>query len=380
MQPKTLLSLCILFLLSFAGFTQGQNPFKSIGKKGNVLTLSNGKYDESFEKDSLERIGTAIINRYTRKIEKFSEENSLSKSGSQSNKESRFLSVDPLTKKFAELTPYQYASNSPISGTDLDGEEYKFHALDWKDKAHTKLKVGKLVRTEDDITLKLVFRVGSIDGGNLIEIPVTVARGPVGLSGNYVNYNGKSVEVPDNLTNNLPAQNNDIWNTFKTEDENDENFLGAVNQIVSTVQNLAALKGIIGSGEFVNFLKKGGLSEKIRELKSLRKQAVSNAWKQERALVEETGRGSVEWTKKEISELKKTGKVKGYVGHHINSVNGAPELAGEANNIEFVKGQKANLERHGGNFQNPTQGELIDRQKMLEEHRQQQSGGSGGNN
>ena len=33
----------------------------------------------------------------------------------------RFLSVDPLTKKYVMLTPYQFASNTPISATDLDG-------------------------------------------------------------------------------------------------------------------------------------------------------------------------------------------------------------------------------------------------------------------
>lgn len=36
----------------------------------------------------------------------------------------RFLSVDPLTKEYPELTPYQFASNRPIDGTDLDGLEY----------------------------------------------------------------------------------------------------------------------------------------------------------------------------------------------------------------------------------------------------------------
>ena len=36
----------------------------------------------------------------------------------------RFDSVDPLTQKYPELTPYQFASNSPISGIDLDGLEY----------------------------------------------------------------------------------------------------------------------------------------------------------------------------------------------------------------------------------------------------------------
>ncbi len=35
----------------------------------------------------------------------------------------RFLSVDPLTKQYPELTPYQFASNSPIENIDLDGLE-----------------------------------------------------------------------------------------------------------------------------------------------------------------------------------------------------------------------------------------------------------------
>jgi RHS repeat-associated protein len=35
----------------------------------------------------------------------------------------RFLSVDPLTKDYPELTPYQFASNSPLAAIDLDGLE-----------------------------------------------------------------------------------------------------------------------------------------------------------------------------------------------------------------------------------------------------------------
>jgi len=35
----------------------------------------------------------------------------------------RFLSVDPLFKSYPELTPYQFASNSPIEAIDLDGLE-----------------------------------------------------------------------------------------------------------------------------------------------------------------------------------------------------------------------------------------------------------------
>lgn len=37
----------------------------------------------------------------------------------------RFLSVDPITDEYPELTPYQFASNTPIMGVDLDGLELK---------------------------------------------------------------------------------------------------------------------------------------------------------------------------------------------------------------------------------------------------------------
>jgi RHS repeat-associated protein len=60
----------------------------------------------------------------------------------------RFLSVDPLTKKYPELTPYQFASNRPIVAIDLDGleaidtktgatknEPYNQESLEAQDKA-----------------------------------------------------------------------------------------------------------------------------------------------------------------------------------------------------------------------------------------------------
>jgi RHS repeat-associated protein len=35
----------------------------------------------------------------------------------------KFLSVDPITKNYPELTPYQYASNTPVAAVDVDGLE-----------------------------------------------------------------------------------------------------------------------------------------------------------------------------------------------------------------------------------------------------------------
>ncbi|PSL45299.1 RHS repeat-associated protein, partial [Chitinophaga niastensis] len=43
----------------------------------------------------------------------------------------RFLSVDPLMKSYPMLTPYQFASNSPIAGIDRDGLEFEWFQKTW---------------------------------------------------------------------------------------------------------------------------------------------------------------------------------------------------------------------------------------------------------
>jgi len=52
----------------------------------------------------------------------------------------RFLSVDPITRQYPELTPYQFASNTPIQAIDLDGlEEYHYTLTLVKEKPVLKL-------------------------------------------------------------------------------------------------------------------------------------------------------------------------------------------------------------------------------------------------
>ncbi|MES2285442.1 MAG: RHS repeat-associated core domain-containing protein, partial [Bacteroidota bacterium] len=60
----------------------------------------------------------------------------------------RFLSVDPLTKKYPELTPYQFASNTPIWAIDLDGLEARIYT-ETQGSGHTFISVGK----DDDIVV-----------------------------------------------------------------------------------------------------------------------------------------------------------------------------------------------------------------------------------
>jgi len=115
-----------------------------------------------------------------------------------------------------------------------------------------------------------------------------------------------------------------------------------------------------------------GLSESkpvsTRSLNSLRQKAVRDAWKQESELVKATGRGTREWKPHEIRSLLKDQKVKGYEGHHIRSVNShSPKWAADPRNIEFVT-RNEHLQRHGGDFHNPTTGKLIDREKLAKQY------------
>jgi hypothetical protein len=42
--------------------------------------------------------------------------------------------VDPLTKEYPMLTPYQFASNSPIANVDLDGTEAVWYFMNMAGK------------------------------------------------------------------------------------------------------------------------------------------------------------------------------------------------------------------------------------------------------
>ena len=118
---KKLLSLFLIFFPILRGVT-AQNIYESIGKKADILTLSEGKYQEIFTNDTLVRIGSVLFNRVTNEVVEFvtkKDSNSLA----EADVASRFLSVDPIGREYPELTPYQFASNTPIVAVDLDGLE-----------------------------------------------------------------------------------------------------------------------------------------------------------------------------------------------------------------------------------------------------------------
>ena len=120
-KPIFTILFCLLAVLMLPA--QDKNPFQSIGKKGKIITLTNGKYEELFDQDSIQQIGTALVNIRQMKVVKLLEDKEAQKLLDNSAS-SRFLSVDPIMKEYPELTPYQFASNRPIDGIDQDGLEF----------------------------------------------------------------------------------------------------------------------------------------------------------------------------------------------------------------------------------------------------------------
>ena len=102
--------------------------------------------------------------------------------------------------------------------------------------------------------MTVVFKITGANGTNIVNIPITLDRSLVGLSGDFVNYNGSAVRLPDDIDrNNLPAQTDPIWETFQTAEEIDKNFVGATRQIVESVQNVAGFQGLVTRGKLPDY-------------------------------------------------------------------------------------------------------------------------------
>ena len=86
----------------------------------------------------------------------------------QDTRVGRFFSIDPLTKKYPELSPYQFASNRPIQGIDLDGLEFLENLKTQQARAlqQFKQRVGKpLMLFEVPNSAKIERQVGHIEDG-----------------------------------------------------------------------------------------------------------------------------------------------------------------------------------------------------------------------
>uniref|UniRef100_A0A665VYX7 Teneurin transmembrane protein 3 n=1 Tax=Echeneis naucrates TaxID=173247 RepID=A0A665VYX7_ECHNA len=77
--------------------------------------------------------------------------------------------------------------------------------------------------------------------------------------------------------------------------------------------------------------------EKTRILEHARQRALSSAWAREQQHVRDGEEGVRLWTEGEKRQLLSSGKVLGYDGYYVLSIEQYPELADSANNIQFLR-------------------------------------------
>ena len=104
--------------------------------------------------------------------------------------------------------------------------------------------------------------------------------------------------------------------------------------------------------------------------KSDRDAGVRDAWKAEQRLVLDTGRGTRNWTPRELHEIRTTGRAEGYVGHHVNSVHVRPDLARVPANVRFVPERVH--QRFHSRFGHNNTGMLVNRDAMRADYQGQQ--------
>lgn len=103
-------------------------PYEELGIKVKVLTLSNGKFQESFPNDTLQRIGSVIFNRVTGEVVSVVERDTIyGEYDLRPEVASRWISPDPMAAKYTAWSPYNYVLNNPLMNIDPRGDTVKVY-------------------------------------------------------------------------------------------------------------------------------------------------------------------------------------------------------------------------------------------------------------
>jgi len=120
-MKRLFLVFTILFCITLAN---AQNPFEAYGYTPKIATLSNGKYNEFHDLDTVVQIGTVLFNTQTKQIVAFLQIDTLySEATLQPDIVSMWLSPDPLSDEYPSWSPYAYCANNPIFFIDPDGRD-----------------------------------------------------------------------------------------------------------------------------------------------------------------------------------------------------------------------------------------------------------------
>ncbi|MCW5922895.1 MAG: hypothetical protein KIS77_11160 [Saprospiraceae bacterium] len=127
MQKLLTSAFALLFTASLFAQHEPIQPFEELGIKVKVLTLSNGKYQESFPNDTTFRFGSVMFNRVTGEVVTVIEDDTLyGEYNLKAEVVSRWLSPDPLAAKYPNWSPYNFVADNPLIFIDPDGMDLIF--------------------------------------------------------------------------------------------------------------------------------------------------------------------------------------------------------------------------------------------------------------
>src|SRR6185437_10796461 len=126
-----------------------------------------GKYVETFDFDSVQRIGSVLINIRTRKIVRLLKSQATFDKFSDNSSASKWWSPDPLANKYPQWSPYVFAADNPIRFNDPDGREF----IDQKGK-HVSVTFNK------DGTLKFSKNANA----DLVKLANGMAKTEIGMT------------------------------------------------------------------------------------------------------------------------------------------------------------------------------------------------------
>lgn len=143
-----------LFVIAFTT-VHAQNPFATIGRSAEIVTLGQGRYQEVFENDTMRKIGAFVYNMVTGEAYRFAfqgQEKDDEKHGTAGTsyafeysmhdpRVGRFLSIDPLAAKYAWNSPYAFSENRVIDGKDLEGREWENFMTNFSDPGELKIQL-----------------------------------------------------------------------------------------------------------------------------------------------------------------------------------------------------------------------------------------------
>ena len=163
---KTLRIVLLIVCFVAPQILKAQNPiFKKNGIK--VVTLSNGKYNEFHDQDTIVEIGSALFNVKTGKIVGI-KSNLLESLETKVSPEtiSRWMCIDPMAEEYSNWSPYVYVANNPLIFIDPDGQ--KIILANNSSQAMTNLsmiaatskggqRVNALIASNNNYTAKSIF-------------------------------------------------------------------------------------------------------------------------------------------------------------------------------------------------------------------------------